>query len=160
MESRGLPPLAPPPCLPYLTLPQARTTYVSPWWPGPGPCPLLTGPPSRLFECSTAPPKYGAPVSYKPRGVLPPSVKMVDPAAVSVAPGDNSTAVDLDSVADPWVREQLLLSQLDLPFSYALFASNIMDAYYGGHVSEAYKQFPYSRLDSSRRSMETFTSKI
>jgi len=92
--------------------------------------------------------------------VLPPSVKMVDPAAVSVAPGDNSTAVDLDSVADPWVREQLLLSQLDLPFSYALFASNIMDAYYGGHVSEAYKQFPYSRLDSSRRSMETFTSKI
>ena len=42
----------------------------------------------------------------------------------------------------------------------ALFASNIMDAYYGGHVSEAYKQFPYSRLDSSRSSMETFTSKI
>jgi len=83
---------------------------------------------------------YESSVVYAPPTRLPPSIKDPDTGAV-VTEGPVSSGND-------FLAEQKLGAQLDNAFRAAYFASSVTYAYVAYHETEAYRQFPYMRLNS------------
>ena len=100
---------------------------------------------------------FSAPVHYKPRSpnptiksnTLSSAMCCSNPATLEVP--DATTSRNVAAMSDPYIKQELLTSQLDAALSAIFFASNVTYTYVAIHSTETYIQFPYQDLGAYTR---------